>query len=689
MKLRFQILCFILIFVFSNKISAQNVSSNVEEIIADIYQQLSEESETEIDFTSFYDDLMLVAQNPIQLNHTNKEELSKLIFLSESQVDNILYYFYRNAPMNTIYELQLVDGLDMTDIRRILPFVSFNEENSKMKPLRFADIMKFGKNELYFRLDKGLETKEGYRFDPENDENSVENNKKYIGDPYYTHLKYRFNYKERVQAGITMEKDAGEQFWGEQHKGYDFYSAYFQLKNIGKIRTFVVGDYRANFGQGLVIRTDFSMGKSSYVTNIAQRENGLKKYSSTDEYNYFRGTGITMKWGKFNATAFYSNKMIDADTAKGVFSTIKTDGLHRTLNELSKKHTVNQQVVGGNVWFLNNWFQAGTTFVYTLLSQPLSPDTTNYNQFYFRGKSQLAASIDYRIRWQKLNFFGETAISDKSAVATTNGVSFSPVSTVSLVASHRYFPAKYDVFFANSFSESSRVNNETGFYIGAEVRPLKFWKISVYADNYRFPWAKFGVDAPSLGNDYLAQLDYFPKRNVSMFWRFKYESKQHNYTDAASVMPVVPFNPKWQARYKLSYSFGNFSFKNQLDVNGANDGVNASTYGYSALQDVSYNFTNIPLGCDARLHVFDAQNYDNRIYVYEQDVLYAFSVPMVYGMGMRYYLSLKYDVLKNLSFWLKFAQTVYADDRETISSGNEEISGKRKTDFRFLIRWKF
>ena len=245
------------------------------------------------------------------------------------------------------------------------------------------------------------------------------------------------------------------------------------------------------------------------------------------------------------------------------------------------------------------------------------------------------------------------------------------------------------MLFARTFSETTRVNNESGLYIGAEVRPVKFWKVAAYIDSYSFAWNKFGVDAPSVGKDYFVQVDYFPKRNVSMYWRFKYEEKTHNCTDSISTMPVVIPQPKWQARYQLNYSFGRFSFKNQLDANGFSDGVNKSTYGFSALQDISYDFLKIPLSINARLYFFDAQNFNNRIYVYERDVLYAFSVPMNYGLGSRYYLNLRYDAGKYLSLWLKVAQTVYADGRSSVGSGNEEIPGDRKTDFRFLVRWKF
>ncbi len=686
------IIFLIILILFPLKITAQDANLSAEQIIADIYEQLAEEAEMEIDFTSFYDDLMALAENPINLNNTNKDELDKLAFLSDVQIDNILHYLYRNTPVQTIYELQLIDGLDMTDIQRILHFVHLGDAIQKKEKLDIKQIFKYGKNELHFRLDRGLELREGYRFLPETDEKAVEaNSKKYLGDPFYNHLKYRFRYRDKVQFGITTEKDPGEQFWGKHNKGYDFYSAFFELKNVGRLKTLVLGDFRANFGQGLVMRTDFSMGKSAYVMQVTPRSTGLKKFSSTAEYDIFRGAGATINLGKLDVTAFYSRKRIDADTdtINGTFSSLTQTGIHRTLKDLEKKNTVLQQVIGGNATFTHQWFQVGTTAFYNHFDHSLQPRSANYNQFYFCGQEQWAASVNYRARWQKINFFGETAITDKSALATLNGMNFNPTSRVSLVALHRYFSKEYDVLFARTFSESSRVNNETGFYLGAEVRPIKYWKISAYVDSYRFPWAKFGIDVPSIGKDYLVQVDYFPKRNINMYWRFKLEEKARNFTDTVSTMSVVTNQTKWQARYLLNYTFGRFSFRNQLDANGFQHTPKQATYGFSALQDVAYDFKKIPLHLNARFQIFDAQNYNNRIYVYERDVLYAFSVPMNYGLGSRYYLNLRYDLGESLSFWLKFAQTVYADGRTSQSSGNEEILGNRKTDFRFLLRWKF
>jgi len=680
----------IILLVCSFTVRAQNVVSTTEQLIADIFEQFKAESDEVIDYESFYDDLMFCAQNPINLNQTNRDELDKLQFLSEIQIENILSYVYEFGPLHTIYELQLIEGLDMTDIRRMLPFVRIGEGDDSKNKIYLRDLLRYGKNELLFRLDKGLETKEGYQWLPDEDVNAPSINPKlYLGNELYNSLKYRFHYKDRVQFGFSAEKDAGEQFWGNQNKGYDFYSFHIQLNNLGKFKTIVLGDFRANFGQGLVLHPEFSMGKSSYVLNVAPRNSGLKKFSSTDEYNFFRGGGATVRLGKFDLTTFYSNKMIDGDTINGTFPTIIKTGYHRTLDELAKKQTVNQQIIGGNATYTNMNLQIGFTAVHTRLDNNLMPDKSVYNHFYFSGDNQTTGGIFYRYRWKKLNLFGETAMTGNGALATLNGCYFSPASQVSLVVLQRYYSPEYDTFYASGFASSSRINNESGIYLGAEVRPFKKWKFAAYADNYRFPLPKFGVDAPSIGQDYLFQADFATRKNLTMYWRIRYNEGQSNLSGSTATMPVIVPQQKASLRYQLNYDVGNFSFKNLVEGNLVRVADGNWTYGLIALQDVSYEFPKIPMQLDFRMQFFDAVDYDNRVYAYEKDVLYAFSIPMFSGVGSRYYLNVKYQISKQFSIWFKIAQTVYADDREALSSGNETISGNKKTDVRLLLKWGF
>ncbi len=666
------------------QLKAQNSVQSIDDIINDIFEQYTAESEESIDYESFYSDLVSLVDSPLNLNNTSKEELEKLAFLNDIQIENILYYIYQHGQLNTIYELQLIDGIDMTDIKRMLQFVNIGDKVDKNKPIYFKEIWKFGNSEVYYRLDKSIEQKKGYLKTTNSDGLSTT---PYFGSSVYNSLKYNFNYKNAIRFGLTMEKDPGEAFWSNAHKGYDFYSFHFQANNIGKLKNLVLGDYRASFGQGLVFNSGFGSSKSSYVLNVVSRDNGLKKFSSTDENNYFRGIGTTFNIGKTEVTGFYSTKTSDADTANNQFTSFYKTGLHRTLNELSKKNSLHQQTIGLHTNWTFKMARLGFTFAHTELDKPIKPDLSAYNLFYFSGKQQTTASLDYRARIGIFNLFGETAITNNYGIASINGALYSPTSKVSLVTLWRYYSPKYDTFYANAFSENTRINNEKGIYIGTEIRPFSKWKFSTYIDSYHFPWLKYGVGAPTWGQDYLLQAEYSPKRNLQMNWRLKYEQKAKN--SSGNTIPSTYNYAKAAIRYQLLFSYGNFTSKNLIEVNYSDSAHKTAKIGFTAYQDLNYSFKKIPLTAEFRYLFFDASNYDNRFYLYEKDILYAFSIPMFYGLGSRYYFNLKYNLNNHLSIWFKFAQTIYGDGRRTIGSGNDEIVGNRKSDLRFLLRYKF
>jgi len=128
--------------------------------------------------------------------------------------------------------------------------------------------------------------------------------------------------------------------------------------------------------------------------------------------------------------------------------------------------------------------------------------------------------------------------------------------------------------------------------------------------------------------------------------------------------------------------------QNTLEGTYSQKASDKPTYGVLLAQDLSYSFTKFPLSFNLRYEFFDALNYENRIYMYEKDILYTFSIPALYGKGSRYYLNINYKWGKNLSLYLKIGQTAYVN-KEIIGSGLEEIEGNRKTDVRVLVRCKF
>ena len=91
-----------------------------------------------------------------------------------------------------------------------------------------------------------------------------------------------------------------------------------------------------------------------------------------------------------------------------------------------------------------------------------------------------------------------------------------------------------------------------------------------------------------------------------------------------------------------------------------------------------------PFALNLRLQYFETGNYDSRLYAYENDVLYSYSVPPSSGKGFRYYLNLHCDITRKITTWFRLARSVYPG-QSSIGSGNDEISGNHKTDFRIQV----
>ncbi|MEA4935730.1 MAG: helix-hairpin-helix domain-containing protein [Paludibacter sp.] len=653
----------------------------IEYYVADIYEQYTDETGEELDFDSFYEELMTLVSKPVNLNNTSREELEKLPFLSDIQIENIMYYVYKFGPIRTIYELQLIEGFDMTDIRYMLPFVIVGDKKEKSQSIKFNEIFHYGKNEILCLLSKGLENKTGYL-------HFGNDSLKYKGNNLYNYVKYRFQYKDRVQINFTTEKDAGEKGLKVGQIAYDFYSVSLQLKNIGCIQNIIVGDYQAQFGQGMVIKQAFATGKSSMTTHLMSIDNGFKCFRSTNEFNFLRGTAVSFQHKNLKMHLFYSNKLIDGEVQANSFSGFYKTGYHRTESEIQKKNKVQQILYGGNITFTGRTYQLGITPVYMQLSHNMKIRDRPYNYFYFRGNNQLVTGLNYRIRWNKFNFFGETAITNK-AYSTLNGGTFSPIPRANIAFLYRNYAPAFNAVFASAFSEGSCVSNERGFYFGVEVTPFKFWKLAAYADSYQFPWIKYDIDVPSIGKDFLFQASYSPSNRIDMFWRFKYEDNEQNRSGTIHPVAEIENNRKSSLRYQLVCVSGDFTVKNIIEGNIVKKGNDPLTYGLAALQELSFNCKIFPLSVDVRYLFFDAVNYDNRIYTFEKDVLYVFSSPNFSGLGNRYYINLRCDLNKNLSCWIKFSQNIFADERENLGSGNELIHGNKKTEIKCLVRWKF
>ena len=127
----------------------------------------------------------------------------------------------------------------------------------------------------------------------------------------------------------------------------------------------------------------------------------------------------------------------------------------------------------------------------------------------------------------------------------------------------------------------------------------------------------------------------------------------------------------------FNWQRGGWSLRTTADANYA------ASYGLSIAQDAAYSFAAVPLTLRVRLQGFDARQWANRIYLYEHDVLYGFSIPATYGLGGRIYLMLRWQIIPQLALYLRASETVYAR-----SWAEEHDRSRTRTDVHLLLRAK-
>jgi len=639
--------------------------------------EIAESTGNEQNINNLYEELSQIRENPFNINQITREQLDRLPFLTDEQIENIQLYIYVNKEMKSLYELKMVKELDLNTIQMLIPFVWLGPPKAINQELDWKKILQRRKQTLYIRFDESLNQKEGYL--PKAD--STDN--RYLGSKPYTFIKYDCNLGNRIQFGLVAEKDAGER------PKDGFYSFHMLMKDFGHLKRLALGRYKLAFGQGLAMNTNFSMSKSIIASNVATRAEGVSRHFSTDEINYLQGAAATMEYNKHLISLFVSAKNVAASVNDSVLSSLKTDAYFNTENDLSQRNGATMYLAGANWQRRYGALKLGVTALYYTFDRRIEPAPRIDNYYTFRGRENANASVDYQYRWRKLFFFGETAVGKNGSIATLNGLAMNLTSSFKTTLLQRSYSKSYQAFYSASFSESSRTENEQGLYWGLQWNVRRYWRLSAYADVFRFPWMKYGVDAPSEGFDGMVQADYFPKEYLKMSFRYKYKQKEKNLSDALAVTSQIGRYDLQRIRYQCDYSpEKQITFRTGIDYNYYREEMGKPGNGFALSQSVSREFGKLPLSLDAQVMIFDTDGFDNVIYSSEKNVLYAFSFPSFSGKGYRYSLNARYDIGTKLSFWLKYGQTTYTD-RTQISSGLEAITGKSKMDLYGLVRWKF
>jgi hypothetical protein len=287
-----------------------------------------------------------------------------------------------------------------------------------------------------------------------------------------------------------------------------------------------------------------------------------------------------------------------------------------------------------------------------------------------------------------MHFFGEAAVTDKKYAAVVNGLLLSVANNVDMSFFYRNISKGYQSLYTNAFTESTFPTNEKGFFTGISVRPNNSWRIDAYADVYRFPWLRFRVNAPSEGKDYMIQLNYKPDRQFEIYTRYKAEAKAINYNPTLQTLSPVVAQPRQNWRTHLSYKLNpTFTLRSRVEVVWFDKKGPEPEQGFLMYADILYKPMMKRFSGNCRLQYFETDGYNSRLYAFENDVLFSYSIPVFYDKGYRAYVNGNFDLTKKITLWARYARFMYPH-RATVSSGLDLINGNHKSEVKFQMIYK-
>ena len=703
----------------------------LNQLLIEQVERLAEDSDEDADFEDLLENYIFFSENPVNLNSDETMQLVELHLITIFQYEELQKYRRYYGDFLFLDELAMVEGFDDQTLNIIRPVVCISQDQSKDK-LSFNKMARFGKHQIVGRYEQILEEQQGYA--PIDDSSLLAKpNSRYIGSPQKYQLKYTYNYRNKVRAGFVLEKDAGEMFFTDKvsdtiqkllgnqyHRGFDFVGFHLYAKDFGVVKAAVLGDYQLAFGQGLTLWSGMSFGKAGAGSSVMKQGRGITPKGSASEYAFMRGAAVTLGSGPFSGTLFYSNRWVDAnvsvaDTLESeaeFVSSLQETGYHRTIGELQDRHAIRQQVIGGHLSYSIAHFEVGYTAHHTWLSVPLQLKPSHYNQYYFQGQRLTNQGIDFKYVKGKYAVFGEMAMSynhnakavepvetptqtqmalrqaQGPAFAGLVGLTVKPAGYLNFTILYRDYGKAYQNLMSNAFGEGSRNQGQRGIYFGVEAAPAPYWNILAYVDQFQYTWLTSQVNAPSRGHDYYLRISHSFNRRTNAYLQFRSKTKMKNSSDAFVFSHYPIFYTKNAVRFNINYQLGwDIHCSNKAEYAHYRNDDGSNEHGYFLCQDIAYKPENKPYSLTFRYAIFDAQDYNTRIYAYENDVLYSFSVPALYGKGMRVYLLGKVKLFNALTLYARIGRTIYSD-RDEIGSGLTLIQGNHKTDLKVEAIWE-
>ena len=676
------------------------------------------ENETAGDPTVLLELLESLRDTPLDVNTATAEELAQVPALGPIVAGAIVRFRAGRGPFASLPGLREVDGVTADVYLDARPYLSIGPAlaaptartprfpavpsvSTVIDGLRYSAIQRVQR-----RLDLGA----GY--------DGPDSTRTFQGSPERIYTRVQATYRRNVSVNVTLEKDPGEAFRFDSASntyGYDYQSAHVALLDVGRIDALVVGDYSAQFGQGVALWRASGFGKGpDAIGGPVRSGRGIRPYGSVDENNFFRGAALSVAVvPNVYVSAFASRRQLDAsvftpdttdfgnpDLPTGAIDAVVTslgaDGLHRTDREIARKDALDEALVGGGaeVRLATSAVEgrAGVVATRSSFGVPLAAGTRPDELFDFAGDQATVVSAYADAKTRLGLAFGEIARGAGGGLGAVGGLGIDLGGGADLLVVGRSYDPDFTGLHGYPFGERNGVGrNERGVYVGARVKPSASWTVNAYLDQYRFPFLRFNEPRPTRGVEALVHVEHRPRRYVRLYAQARTETRETGVDVPGAVLGSAVGGLATQTRQTVRLQ-GEWDASREIRLRARVEGSRyvdpdpaaPTQYGSLIYQDVRWQATRW-LRADTRLALFDTDGYDSRLYAFENDLTGVFSIPALSGRGVRGYVLLSADPAETVRVQVKLAST-WLRNVTRVGSGAGEVAGNRLSDLGVQVR---
>jgi len=510
----------------------------------------------------------------------------------------------------------------------------------------------------------------------------------YLGSPIESYSKLRLSLYKNVSAGVLIQKDVGELSLTDHYSGY---LSWVHPKNSIK---FILGNFFIRSGDGLLLSGPYSLPKISLIKTFSSKQlNQIRPFLSSNEYDGFWGGALELGNSEgWKLIFFYSQILRDAILSNNhtEASGFERTGYHRTLSERNRANRILERSIGGTFSFPFFFIDhLGFSYVKTIYAPGIraSESITDKRRVYFKynGNRNENYSIFYAQNFNALCLSGEIVPLKSKRIAHITTLNIHP-SDWQIVLKSWYIPSQFQSPFGRIPADSNPFPQSVqGFIFGitgnlwSSIHMTSFW---TYKKDL---WRTFFQPLPGQKKEFYIQSAV--KIGQKKYLHIRYHlTKSYSYPNE---MPGRLEKVKHSLRFQLKQSLdANIQFLTRLEkVFLRYASFYPSKSGINFYQDLYWQIKQ-SIGLRVRFSSFSTDDYDSRLYEYENDLPHVFSNFALYGKGRKWYVMLTAGPISHIKIWLKYRRITF-DDVQSIGSGLMKIDGNMRQDIHLQVEYRY